>query len=40
MKKVDQGWRVQVGAYIKESMAQSLQKALKAKGFTASVIFE
>ncbi|MFH1576558.1 MAG: SPOR domain-containing protein [Candidatus Margulisiibacteriota bacterium] len=40
VRKVSQGWRVQVGAYRGKSWAQELQSSLKAKGFDSGIIYE
>ena len=40
LKWVDNGWRVQVGAFIKEEGAMELQGVLKEKGFESILVYE
>ena len=40
LKKLDSGWRVQVGAYRNKSEAETLKIALEGKGIKSVVLFE
>ena len=40
LKKLDSGWRVQVGAYRNKSEAETLKNALEGKGIKSVVLFE
>jgi len=40
VKRTDNGYRVQVGAFYRKSDAQRLQSSLRAKGFQSTIIYE
>ena len=40
LKKMNAGWRVQVGAFKSKIYAQNLQRSLRVKGFDSEIIYE